>query len=52
MRRNGRMGWEGEEGKEGREVLRRREALLVVRVFEVPDFTHVFMFLMCLVCMY
>jgi len=41
------MGWEGEEGKEGekeREVMR-REAILVVRICEVPDCTHVFMFL-------
>ena len=29
----------------GEEVVRRGEALLVVRVCEVPDCTHVFMFL-------
>ena len=41
------MGWEGEEGEEGekeREVMR-REGILVVRICEVPDCTHVFMFL-------
>jgi len=38
----GRGGKEGE--KKGREVVSRREALLIVGVCEVPDCTHVFMF--------
>ena len=48
------MGWEEEErrrgrrrggGSEGGEVVRRRKALLIVGVCEVPDCTHVFVFL-------
>ena len=43
-------GWDGRErrgrieGEKEREVVRRGEALLIVRVCKVPDCTHVFIF--------